>query len=68
MKLKHVEYGVVIPSEMDVAATSHPIDCDENTSRDELIENYFHMGFYSRFKTVKKNTERKKPVSAEIQG
>ena len=45
MKLKHVEYGVVIQSEMDAAATSHSIDCDENMSRDELIENYFHMGF-----------------------
>ena len=45
MKLKHVEYGVVIESEMDAAATTHSIDCDENMSRDEPIENYFHMGF-----------------------
>ena len=30
---------------MDAAATSHSIDCDENMSRDELIENYFYMGF-----------------------
>ena len=45
MKLTHVEYGVFIESEMDAAATTHSFDCDENISRDELIENYFHMGF-----------------------
>ena len=30
---------------MDADATTHSIDCDENMSRDELIENYFHIGF-----------------------